>query len=237
MYHFLQNPVLNANKFFSNKAGLPKAVIRQNRWGINGSGPVYIPKLFNGRNRTFWMYGYEGIHDADPRGTITTAVPTSAQKNGDFSSLLALGSQYQIYDPATIRPAEGGRFSRQPLAGNIIPSSRINPVARKIADLWDPPNQPGTIDGRDNWTTPGPEWDKYYNHVFRIDHNLSDKQRFFVRGNLQRPPPAVRHPVQQRGWQQLLPQEPRPGRRSRVHLHSAVSAEYALQLHSFRRRR
>ncbi|MCX6636231.1 MAG: TonB-dependent receptor [Acidobacteria bacterium] len=184
MYHFLQNPKLNANKFFSNKAGLPKAVIRQNRWGASGSGPVYIPKLYNGHNRTFWMYGYEGIHDADPRGTITTAVPTSAQKNGDFSGLLALGSQYQIYDPATIRAAEGGRFSRQPLAGNIIPSSRISPVARKIADLWDPPNQPGTFDGRDNWTTSGPEWDKYFNHVFRVDHNFSDKQRFFVRGNI-----------------------------------------------------
>jgi len=183
-YHFLQNPVLNANKFFSNKAGLPKAVIRQNRWGINASGPVYIPKLYNGKNKTFWLYGYEGIHDGDPRGTITTSVPTDKMRNGDFSELLAVGPQYQIYDPATIAPAPGGRYSRQPLAGNIIPPSRINPTARKIADYWDPPNQPGQPDGTNNWTTPGPEWDHYYNHVFRIDENLGEKHRFFVRGSI-----------------------------------------------------
>ena len=183
-YHFLQNPKLNANKFFSNKAGLPKAVIRQNRWGGNASGPIRIPKLYDGRNRSFWMYGYEGIHDADPRGTVTTAVPTAAQKDGDFSDLLKLGANYQIYDPATIKPAAGGRFSRDPLAGNIIPRNRINPTARKIADYWEPPNEIGTSDGRNNWTTPGPEWDKYFNHVFRIDHNISDKQRFFVRGSI-----------------------------------------------------
>jgi hypothetical protein len=184
LYHFLQNPKLNANKFFSNRAGLPKAVIRQNRWGGSASGPVYLPRIFDGRNRTFWMYGYEGIHDSDPRGTYTTAVPTAQQKNGDFSALLALGPQYQIYDPFTTRPEAAGRFRRDPLPGNVIPPARINPVARKIADLWDPPNQQGTADGRNNWTTPGPEWDKYYNHVFRIDHNLGDKHRFFVRGNL-----------------------------------------------------
>jgi len=183
-YHFLQNPKLNANKFFSNKAGLPKAVIRQNRWGTSGSGPIYVPGLYNGKNRSFWMYGYEGIHDADPRGTLTTSVPTAKEKNGDFSELLALGSQYQIYDPFTITPAAGGLFSRQPLAGNVIPASLINPVARKLADFWEPPNQPGTRDGRNNWTTPGPEWDKYFNHVFRIDHNLSEKHRTFVRGNI-----------------------------------------------------
>jgi hypothetical protein len=95
-YHFLQNPKLNANKFFSNKAGLPKAVIRQNRWGTSASGPVYFPKLYNGKNKSFWMYGYEGIRDADPRGTLTTAVPTAKQRSGDFSELLAIGSQYQI---------------------------------------------------------------------------------------------------------------------------------------------
>ncbi len=183
-YYFIQNPVLNANKFFSNKAGLDKAVIRQNRWGINASGPVFIPKLYNGKNRTFWLYGYEGIHDVDPRGTVTTSVPTTAMRNGDFSSLLALGSKYQIYDPATITPSTGGRYSRQPLAGNVIPSSRINSTARKIADYWDLPNQAGLADGTNNWTTPGPEWDEYYNHVFRVDHNVSDGHRLFVRGNV-----------------------------------------------------
>jgi hypothetical protein len=183
-YHFLQNPVLNANRFFSNRAGLEKPVIRLNRWGVSGTGPMYLPKVYDGRNRTFWTYVYEGIHSADPRGTYTTAVPLPAQRQGDFSSLLAIGPQYQIYDPATITPAPNGRFSRQPFPNNIIPASRIDPVASRIAQFWDQPNQAGTIDGNNNWTTPGPESDEFGSHLFRVDHNFSDNHRIFVRGDL-----------------------------------------------------
>jgi Carboxypeptidase regulatory-like domain/TonB dependent receptor len=183
-YHFLQNPVLNANRFFSNAAGLERPVIRLNRWGTSGTGPVLLPKLYDGRNKTFWTYVYEGIHSSDPRGTITTAVPLPQQRLGDFSSLLALGSQYQIYDPATIAPAANGRFSRQPFPNNIIPASRIDPAARQIAEFWDQPNLPGTADGNNNWTTPGPESDRFGSHLFRVDHNFSDANRMFVRGDL-----------------------------------------------------
>jgi len=183
-YHFLQNPALNANKFFSNQAGLSKAVIRLNRWGTTGSGPVYLPKLYDGRNRTFWLYGYEGIYSADPEGTLTTAVPTPKMRQGDFSDLLRVGSQYQIYDPATIAPAPGGRFSREPFAGNLVPASRFNPTATKLMDFWPQPNLPGTADGSNNWTTPRPEWDHFYSHVARVDHTFSPAHRVFVRGNV-----------------------------------------------------
>jgi Carboxypeptidase regulatory-like domain/TonB dependent receptor-like, beta-barrel len=183
-YYFHQNPALNANKFFSNQANLPKAVIRLHRWGASGSGPVNIPRLYDGRNRTFWLYGYEGIRSADPEGTFTTAVPTAPMKQGDFSALLQVGPQYQIYDPATIVPAPGGRFSRQPFPGNLIPASRINPTARRIMEFWPEPNLPGTADGSNNWTTPRPEWDHFYSHVVRLDHNLSFKHRVFVRANV-----------------------------------------------------
>lgn len=183
-YHFLQNPVLNANRFFANRAGLEKPVIRLNRWGVSGTGPLMIPKLYDGRNKTFWTYVYEGIHSADPRGTIITAVPYAQQLAGDFSSMLALGPQYQIYDPATIAPAANGRFSRQPFPNNIIPASRIDPTARRVAEFWGPPNQQGTADGNNNWTTPGPESDEFGSHLFRIDHTVSSANRFFVRGDL-----------------------------------------------------
>ncbi len=182
-YDFFQNPKLNASKFFSNAAGLPKPEIRVNRYGANGSGPVYIPRVYDGRDRSFWMYAYEGIRNSDPRGTLTQAVPTAPQRNGDFSQLLAVGPQYQIYDPYSTTPAAGGRFSRLPLAGNIVPAARINPTARKIADLWDMPNLPGSPDGTANWTTPGPESDTYYTHIFRVDHNPSEKHRMFLRAN------------------------------------------------------
>ncbi len=183
LYHFLQNPVLNANRFFTNRAGLPKPIVRLNRWGTSGTGPVRLPKLYDGLNRTFWTYAYEGIYSADPRGTIITAVPTAAQRQGDFSSLLRLGTQYQIYDPATIAPAPNGRFSRQPLPGNLLPASRINATARKLMEFWPEPNTAGTADGSNNWTTPGPEWDRFHSHIFRVDHNFGARHRMFLRGD------------------------------------------------------
>ncbi|MEK7403469.1 MAG: TonB-dependent receptor [Acidobacteriota bacterium] len=183
-YYFLQNPALNANTFFQNRMGLDKSTFRLHRWGASASGPIHLPKLYSGRNKTFWMYGYEGIWSFDPTPYTVAAVPTPAQRTGDFSQLLAAGAQYQIYDPYSITPAPGGRFSRQPVPGNVIPANLINPVARKIAALWDLPNQTGTRDGVNNYRKAKNALDIYYNHIVRIDHNVSAKQRFFARGNV-----------------------------------------------------
>jgi hypothetical protein len=193
VYYFMQNPVLNADKFFRLAVGKPQ--FRLYRWGGSVSGPIDIPKVYDGHNKTFFMYGYEGIWSFDPSPWVVEAVPTPAMRGGDFSSLLALGSRYQIYDPYSIAPAGNGLFSRAPLAGNIIPASRINPVSRNIAQLWDLPNQPGTVDGTNNYQKGKNAQDTYWNHIVRIDHNISGKQRFYVRTNftdLQRPE-NVRH--------------------------------------------
>jgi len=194
VYYFMQNPVLNADKFFRLKAGKPQ--FRLYRWGGSVSGPVYLPKLYDGHNKTFFMYGYEGIWSFDPSPWVVETVPTAAQRAGNFSDLLAIGSSYQIYDPFSIKPAPNGRFSRSPLTGNVIPSNLINPVAAQIAALWDAPNQPGTVDGQNNWQMARNSQDSYWNHIVRIDHNLSQKQRFYVRTNfteMQRPENIYHH--------------------------------------------
>jgi hypothetical protein len=193
IYYFMQNPVFTADKYFRLAAGKPQ--FRLYRWGGNVSGPVVLPKLYNGKNRTFFMYGYEGIWSFDPSPWVVEAVPTPAMRTGDFSSLLALGSRYQIYDPYSIQSIGNGRTSRQPLAGNIIPANRIDPTAAKIAALWDAPNQPGTIDGTNNYTKGKNAQDTYWNHIVRLDHNFSERSRFYVRTNftdLQRPE-NIRH--------------------------------------------
>ena len=185
-YYFNQNPAFYANRFFLNRVGTPKIAYKSHRWGGNVSGPVYIPKLYNGRNKTFFMYGYEGIWTFDPVSIGFEAVPTPAQRTGDFSNLLALGPRYQIYDPYSITPAANGLYSRLPLPNNIIPQSRINPVGAKIAALYDLPNLPGNIDGVNNYTNGRNSYDTFYNHIVKIDHNVSEKQRFFVRGDVTR---------------------------------------------------
>jgi hypothetical protein len=150
------------------------------RWGSTLSGPVALPKLYDGHNRTFWSLGYEGMHVERP-GSVTGTMPTLAQRQGDFSELLRLGSRYQIYDPATIAPAPNNRYSRQPLPGNIIPASRADPVARKILPFWPQPNRAGTADGRDNYFNPQNRvWD-WRSLMGRVDESFSEKHRAFVR--------------------------------------------------------
>ncbi len=183
-WEFVQNTKLNANDFFSNLNGLPRTEVKLNRWGAAASGPVWIPKLYDGRNRTFWTYAYEGIHDRAPDSAYSFAMPTPKERQGDFSDLLRLGSQYQIYDPSTTAAAANGRFSRQPFPGNVIPASRINATGKTIVSFLPLPNQAGGSDGSDNWYTPGPSGDTFYSHLFRVDHNISEKNRFFTRANL-----------------------------------------------------
>lgn len=193
VYGFIQNPAFSADKYFRLAVGKPQ--FRLYRYGGSISGPVVLPKLYNGRNKTFFMYGYEGIWSFDPSPWVTEAVPTAAMRSGDLSALRALGTTYQIYDPYTTVPTGTGTFTRQPLVNNVIPRNQLNPVGVNIANLFDLPNQPGTIDGSNNYQKGKNAQDTYWNHILRIDHNVSDKQRLYVRTNftdLQRPE-NVRH--------------------------------------------
>lgn len=181
--------VLDANLFFANKAGQPRGDFVYRNWGASLTGPVYIPKIYNGKDKTFFTYAYEGAREYQPQGAGygagTLTVPTVAEKQGDFSALLKLGSNYQIYDPATRAAAANGRYTVQPLAGNIIPSSRISPVANKILSYYSDPNVPGTADGQNNLIRVNDlEIDKYYSHVARLDHNFSPHHRMFGRYNM-----------------------------------------------------
>ena len=183
-YQFYR-PSLWANDWFNNFAGRPKNPFSLDTWGGSLGGPVYLPKVYNGRNKTFFMWGYEGIHDGRPRHDDTTnTVPTPAMHNGDFSALLAAGSQYAIYDPATrTGPNSAGRYTQTPFPGNIVPKARFDPVGAAILS-WYPMTEKSRGDavGLNNYADSSvTERAKYYNHTFRVDHNVSDRQRLFVR--------------------------------------------------------
>lgn len=152
------------------------------RWGTTLTGPVWLPRLYNGRSRTFWSFGYEGVR-VRRETTFTGTVPSVEQRKGDLSALLKLGAQYQIYDPATITAAAGGRFSRQPLTGNIIPASRLSPIGQKIASYWPEPNQAGTADGQQNYFRIATDKRLWGSLLGRIDHNFSENHRVFFRVN------------------------------------------------------
>jgi Carboxypeptidase regulatory-like domain len=170
-----QTSALAANLFFTNAAGIKKGVARYNQWGGSIGGPLIIPKVYNGSNKLFWFFAYDGVTDLRPvPGSTTFTVPTAAMRTGDFSGLLAFGSAYQLYDPATA-VAQGSRRQRQPLPGNLIPQSRINPIAKNYLPYYPLPNQSGVLNGQQNnyLSTPN-DHDRYWNFLGRMDVNLSD---------------------------------------------------------------
>lgn len=180
VYYNKLAPQLNANLFFANRNGQPIVDFDYNRWGVSATGPVLIPKLYNGKNRTFYMYGYEGIIETRPRGGVNT-VPTEEQRTGNLSGLLKVGANYQIYDPLT-RRVEGSRYRTDPVAGNIIPPSRVSPIATNILKYYAKPNVAGTADGGNNLSQPNlPEQARYYSHTWRLDHNFTERWRTFGR--------------------------------------------------------
>jgi hypothetical protein len=182
-----QRPSFWANDFFLNKAGTPRPDFLFNRWGGSFSGPVRIPKVYNGKNKTFFLFGYEGIHDSRPRHDDTSnTVPTPAMRQGDFSGMLTAptgGAQYTIYDPATRVAIAGGRIQSSPFPGNKIPSARFDKVGTAILGYYPatektPTDAVGLSNYQDATTA---EKAKYYNDTFKVDQNIGDRQRFFVR--------------------------------------------------------
>ena len=172
-----RSSALDGMSVFDERAGFPKKDYSDHLYAVGAGGPVR-------QNKTFYFAAFEGNNYGVPRSQGALTVPTEAMRNGDFSALLALGPQYQLYDPATIRPdpANPGRFIRGPLAGNVIPANRIDPVAKKILSYWGLPNVSGTADGRDNFQVPNfVEEQTNYTVTGRVDHNFSPNHRMYGR--------------------------------------------------------
>lgn len=188
LYHYFRNDVLNANDFQSNRVGAPKTAFRWNQPGLRIDGPVYLPRLYDGRNRTFFMYSWEAVRSSVPY-PATSTVPTPDQRRGDFSTTLqSNGRPITVYDPLTTVSEGGGRYSRQPFPNNRIPSNRMDPVALKMLDYVPLPNAtPAGFGFANNLVaSPNPRTDAYDQHVIRIDQTITDNHRLsgrFVRGN------------------------------------------------------
>jgi hypothetical protein len=175
VYEWFRGSALDSRVYFDKRAGRPKRDYEDNRFGGAVGGPIRS-------NRTFYFGNFEANIWQGPQPQILT-VPTAKMRNGDFSELLALGPQYQIYNPLTIRPSTtAGRFTRDPFPGNIIPRELLNPVALKIMEYFPLPNVAGTADGQQNYQNPtAVAFETYYTATGRVDHNISAKHRIYGR--------------------------------------------------------
>ena len=176
-----RNSFLDAANFFNNKNNTKRTSYGDHRFGASAGGPVWIPKVYNGRDRTFWYFAWESNRWSDS-GSFTATVPTAKQRLGDFSDLLAISANYQIFNPFTTRPdTTPGRFRRTPFTNNVIPQTLLNPVALKLLSFYPLPNQTGTVDGRNNFFQAYKILESYDVYMARMDHAFSEKHRMFAR--------------------------------------------------------
>ena len=172
LFDFLRNTDLNANDFFANRAGHAISPDKVNQFGGTVGGPVRKDKLFV-------FFNYEGYRERS--SSLETVVsPTAAQRAGDFSGLTtSAGQLIAIFDPmTTVLNSSTNTYMRQAFPGNIIPASRINPIASNILKYYPLPNLPG-VGANDFLTSPTPINKDYYNG--RLDYNLSSTQRLAFR--------------------------------------------------------
>ncbi len=147
-YEFFRNNKLNANDWNSNRFGRGVGVFHDNVFGFSFGGPVWIPKVYKGRDKTFFFVNYEGTRHSEGSNAVTAGVPTALERQGDFSqSLIDQGQPVQLFDPLTGNIAADGRVVRDPFPSNQIPQSRFNPIAKIYLGFYPEPNrlpQPGS---------------------------------------------------------------------------------------------
>ncbi|MBL8174624.1 MAG: TonB-dependent receptor [Bryobacterales bacterium] len=161
LYEFFRNDAMDATGYFD----VEKAKLRRNQFGATLMGPVWLPKLYNGRDRTFFMVTWESLRLTDGK-TQRGIVPRPEMLQGDFSRVTdAFGRPLRIVDPLA---------ARAPFPDNRIPASRLNPVSQKIAAYYPAPNL--TI-GANNFISQGNLTQSFNNIGIKVDHNLSERDR------------------------------------------------------------
>ena len=171
-YEYFINNVLNANGFDNNAFGDPRAPFKQNSFGTAVGGPLLLPKVYNGKNKSFWFFSYEG--DRKRNGLLSgyRTVPTAAFKEGNFSAL-----PQAIYDPASTAQLPDGSYSRTPFPGNIIPQSDFSTVSANILKLAPTPDPtlPGILRN-----LPGLNNQPVFNlntYTGKFDQTITDNQK------------------------------------------------------------
>ncbi|MEK7408076.1 MAG: TonB-dependent receptor [Acidobacteriota bacterium] len=203
LYYHHQNTVFNANSFTNNRnardgQALPKAIVRRNQYGGTLGGPLFLPGLYRGQDKTFFFASFEGRRERDPLQGLHS-IPTARELAGDFSQTVVIVSAQpqlvRVFDPATTRLVSG-RYVRDPFPGNVVPAGRHNPIARRVLQEYPGPNREGDpFTNRRNY---------YFEDTLdysrdlisgRVDHYFAPRHRLFGRmswqENLQKSPIGV----------------------------------------------
>ena len=176
LYEYFRNSALDANLFYQRGLGQKLTPYSVNYYGGSVGGPVWIPGVYKGRNRTFFFFSYEGAHEGNGQGP-TLSVPTVKMRNGDFSEFSG-----SLYNPFSVHSVNGVP-TRDAFPGNFIPSTLRDPVATKLLSFWPMPNNPN-VNPATPWVNnyvQGSKWPTSLNvWVLKFDHKLG-RQRPAIR--------------------------------------------------------
>ncbi len=177
-FEFLRNDFLDANSWPNNFSGIPRQPFHRNQWGVNVGGPLWKSK------KLYFFSAFEAFQQATPTTQISS-VPTALQRSGNFSQTYnSDGTLAVIYDPSTTRLATdgSGNYLRDPFPGNVIPSSRFDPVGSKALNLYPNPNTAGdAVTNANNFAGAAQLVSNYYKLDTRIDWVKSEKYSLFGR--------------------------------------------------------
>jgi hypothetical protein len=178
-YEFLRNAALDANSFYNNRSGLRLARYNSKTYGFTLGGPIYVPKVYNGRNKTFFFLSFEGSREGNGLTNLLNT-PTNRMRTGDFSEFPGT-----LYDPFSGRVVNGASI-RDPIPNKIIPQSQQDPVARNIIGYYPTPNI-APASAATPWVqnfTYSYKWPRDYDTwVMKFDHNFSSRNQMFARMN------------------------------------------------------
>jgi hypothetical protein len=192
LYEFGRNDAMDARNAFATQpdnSGRIKPVLRYNQYGGTVGGPILIPKLYNGKNKTFFFVGYEQWRFRNSELRFAS-VPTALQRGGDFTNTRdAQGTLISIFDPATTRANPGGSgFVRDPLPGNVVPRSRMDPLSLKVLDFIPLPNATpiNQFTNTNNFYSLAVQPSDQGVTNIRVDHRFTDKDSAFARYSVTR---------------------------------------------------
>ena len=153
------------------------------QYGVELDGPVLIPKIYNGRDKTFFVMQVENWNEVQPASPNYTSVPDPKWASGDFSGLTYQGNPVTIYNPYDTYTDASGNLRRNPFPGNKIPQTMLNPTAVKVLSYYPAPNQAGSVGTpwQLNYYNPLPTLDTYRNALIKLDHNFSARDKFMIR--------------------------------------------------------
>jgi len=184
LFEYLRNSDLDSDGFNANKAGQPIGTFRRNQFGGTLGGPIRVPKVYNGKDKTFFFVSYDGLIDSS-EGSFTGTMPTALERTGNFSQTKdSNGNLIVIYDPSTTKlntAVAGTQYIRTAFPGNIIPANEISPIATKLLSYYPMPNEAGVgQSSTNNYFSNAPGTDQNLRGDVRLDQRISDKQLIYA---------------------------------------------------------